>query len=1346
MNKGRKFVFAIVLTLAIFVLASCSIIIDDTHHHLYDENGLCACGDHEASHPELEKYTVSFVDENGKVFESVEVVAGTLVNKPADPSVPGQKFEGWFNGEQEWNFRKHAVVEDTTLTARFTDNAKYEIIYELNGGEFEEGTVLEEEYVSGVGVETLPTPSKEHYVFVGWFINNEQVNGIAPSKKSNVTLVAKWALIEHAISYELNGGSFREGAKIPTEYKETVGLEKLPTPSKTGYTFVSWMIDEKEVSSIAPESLGEVKLVAKWQINEYTITYIVDGKEEVVTYEYDEEVQAPEAPEKEGYSFVGWSEDIPAQMPAENIKLVAKWQINEYTLKINVDGQITEVVYEYNEVVKVPEAPEKEGYSFVKWNNLPSQMPAKDVEVTAEFNINTYTLIINLGNKTQSISYKYNEAVAKLEEPTRPGYIFKGWSSETPEKMPAKNVTITAKWEAKSALTVKEAVEVCKSLSSGAQTAEKFIIEGYVTKVVNTTYGNLYIENEGSEIYIYGLYDKANNRYDKLEVKPEVGDYLKLSGILLNYYGTPEMKNATIELFVPTHKHTVCPECGLCLDADCPGANDEKCAGHEEAPEGVNKADLNTMNGGKASSSYADRESANGWTATFSALNQGAANSSTNANPVFGFLGDANTFAVTLAGGTDKVGKLTSPLLKGGLSKLTFNYTNLFTDTKFSITVNIKDASGKVLKSEVVSYDNPNKVKYEVRTYELEFEVKGDFVIEIVNNCPNGLKGNKDRATIWNIEWVSSAEEEKSEELTVTFDNTEKRTSVDADQQTWEENGVKFVVNKNTSTSAINSNYFNPIRIYKNHEFVISSEKAFSTVKVVVYYNNGASTYIDAFSKITLPEGVKMTNESNVFTIVLPTPVKSFSLVSDGGQVRVVSASIITGGSSEPEVPQGPKEISIAEAIELGSKQESNVYTEEKYIIKGVVKSVSSTIYGNMIITDGVNEILIYGVYSADGETRYDAMTSRPVAGDTVYMLGSLGNYNGTPQMKNGWNTSFTVNHKHEFVNGECACGEKDPNYVPPTEEEVEYVTSVETGVAYYLALTQKNLNKKLYIDGKMSGYYYATVESADSAIQVYLEAANGGYHMYFKDGDTKIYLNIVVSGSYNNVKYENTASSVWTFDEELDTLLTVAGSNTFFLGTYNTFNTFSACKISYASTNFISHLYKVDGGNEAPKHEHIACPTCGLCIDAECDGDASKKCAGHKEEVTAELSFADKANRKEFSTSKQVWTQNGVTLTNNKAKSTSNVADYANPARFYKNSEIIVTATGSMTKIVFTCNNSSYATALKNSIGTVSGATISVSGSKVTVTFASAVESFTVSLSGGQVRMNSLEVTLQSK
>ena len=129
--------------------------------------------------------------------------------------------------------------------------------------------------------------------------------------------------------------------------------------------------------------------------------------------------------------------------------------------------------------------------------------------------------------------------------------------------------------------------------------------------------------------------------------------------------------------------------------------------------------------------------------------------------------------------------------------------------------------------------------------------------------------------------------------------------------------------------------------------------------------------------------------------------------------------------------------------------------------------------------------------------------------------------------------------------------------------------------------------------------------------------------------------------------------------------------------------------------------------------------------------------------DATATLSFADKAQRTSFSTTQQVWEQNGVTFTNNKASSTSNVADYANPARLYANSNVIVEHTSKqITQIVFDCNSSSYATAMKNSIGTVSDATVSVSSDKVTVTFASAVESFTIAKLTAQVRLDAITVT----
>ena len=80
--------------------------------------------------------------------------------------------------------------------------------------------------------------------------------------------------------------------------------------------------------------------------------------------------------------------------------------------------------------------------------------------------------------------------------------------------------------------------------------------------------------------------------------------------------------------------------------------------------------------------------------------------------------------------------------------------------------------------------------------------------------------------------------------------------------------------------------------------------------------------------------------------------------------------------------------------------------------------------YGNMYITDEAgNTFTVYGTYSADGSTRYDAMDVKPVAGDTVTVYGIIGQYNGTAQMKNGWLTAHTP-------------AVEDPTPTEPTEPE----------------------------------------------------------------------------------------------------------------------------------------------------------------------------------------------------------------------------------------------------------------------------------------------------------------------
>lgn len=123
--------------------------------------------------------------------------------------------------------------------------------------------------------------------------------------------------------------------------------------------------------------------------------------------------------------------------------------------------------------------------------------------------------------------------------------------------------------------------------------------------------------------------------------------------------------------------------------------------------------------------------------------------------------------------------------------------------------------------------------------------------------------------------------------------------------------------------------------------------------------------------------------------------------------------------------------------------------------------------------------------------------------------------------------------------------------------------------------------------------------------------------------------------------------------------------------------------------------------------------------------------------ETKATLTFdANKSNRTSFSTSKQVWEQNGIIFTNDKASSSNNVADYGNPVRLYKSSKITIKAPGNITEIVFKCVS-------KYVLSGVSGAT--TSGTTVTVNLDGTSDTFSVASLSAQTRFYSIDVTYQA-
>lgn len=142
-----------------------------------------------------------------------------------------------------------------------------------------------------------------------------------------------------------------------------------------------------------------------------------------------------------------------------------------------------------------------------------------------------------------------------------------------------------------------------------------------------------------------------------------------------------------------------------------------------------------------------------GWTIKNSAIQAGGA---TVMNPQFPVIGPDNTHrAACLNGKKTAPGSITSPSLSGTLTKIVIDFTKMFTDTELSVTVKVTNLANGEEQTHVIAKSLSKDEKYVVYTdtWELETPIVGDFTIEIVNNCPTGATGNKDRFTILDIMW-----------------------------------------------------------------------------------------------------------------------------------------------------------------------------------------------------------------------------------------------------------------------------------------------------------------------------------------------------------------------------------------------------------------------------------------------------------------------------------------------------------------------------------------------------------------------------------------------------------------
>lgn len=270
-------------------------------------------------------------------------------------------------------------VSDVNLTfiANWTPTS-YKVEYNTDGG----NTIAEGSYNIEQGIPTLPIPTKNGYLFDGWYKNGSLVTTI-PAGTENITLTAHW-LERYQITYDLAGGSTSETLK--DEYTEKTETFTLPLPTRDGYTFLGWYnAANQKIEIIKKGTTGDLSLTAQWKITQYTLKFKTNCDKTVndLIYSKDKTITLPDLTgSKPGYDFKGWFDNAACAgaaitastvpYPKDNTQpttLYAKWEAQKHTITFVTNGgsAIRPLEYAFDKETTLPKKTTKAGYTFAGW-------------------------------------------------------------------------------------------------------------------------------------------------------------------------------------------------------------------------------------------------------------------------------------------------------------------------------------------------------------------------------------------------------------------------------------------------------------------------------------------------------------------------------------------------------------------------------------------------------------------------------------------------------------------------------------------------------------------------------------------------------------------------------------------------------------------------------------------------------------------------------------------------------------------------------------------------------------------------------------------------------------------
>ena len=453
------------------------------------------------------KYTVTFKDEAGNILDTQTVEYGTgatyggvTPTKPATAEYT-YTFVGWIDSQGN-DVDVNNVMGNKEVYPKFSETKnKYIVTLDVNGGDALTPNTIEVEYGETYG--TLPTPTKEGYNFLGWFDTLQGGNKVENTDivTASHTLYANWEIKKYTVTLDVNGGDTLTPHTIEVEHNGTYGA--LPTPTRTGYTFLGWFDSatngnkiESTTPIVAPKNHV---LYANWEVVKYTVEFIgkdTSGNDAVIAT-----VQVPHGEnitsnlltsqgidinelkkdvntQQYHYTFNDWETSKFYNVTSDTqIQITYNATVNSYTItfydedKTTVLGTATAEYGNTADDTRINPIKAEDNvytYTFDKWVDLSGNVDdlsnvVADRNVYATYTSSYREYSVNFvdedGNDISTkTDYHYGDSIVIPSNPTKPAtdeftYIFAGWTDNSGNVVDlsletvTENTTYTAKYD-----------------------------------------------------------------------------------------------------------------------------------------------------------------------------------------------------------------------------------------------------------------------------------------------------------------------------------------------------------------------------------------------------------------------------------------------------------------------------------------------------------------------------------------------------------------------------------------------------------------------------------------------------------------------------------------------------------------------------------------------------------------------------------------------------------------------------------------------------------------------------------------------------------------------------------